>query len=523
MIVDDMPMFLEYLRGCIDWNAYGFEICCEAKDGKQALELFPKYEPDIVLTDITMPYIDGLSLSEQIITLYPETAVVLITGNNEFEYARRAVKIGVCDYIVKPFEKEELILCLLKLQDNISKALEMKSEKEDISSNKEMVLRKVIFAEEDQIEDCVKELEAEHIQFETPYFIICTIKINAYDSIEKFERVHQWKDVLLNIVKDMVQVEGHFEVFRDFENSIITVLNFKDEQTMKKYKEYEFQDLIKMIKEHLAFDIAVGVSDYCYGIDKLKEGYYQTLQVLNTTTMQHGGKILDYKKLKLEEQTIVYCWDIIERINKHLELLNYNKIQEIIEIEGEAIDHYNNPQVSLMIYMSILSSLFSYMIKVGRNIEDVFGADLAPFETLRSEIDFKAKRAFILNCYEKAITYQSQNIDEKAYQVAEGAKAYVHNHYMSPDLTIADISKALLVNQTYLRKMFKSEMNMTLSEYITQYRMERAKSLIKENHLKLAVVAEQVGYSDVSYFSKCFKKYYGVSPKVVNGGRGHEE
>lgn len=523
MIVDDMPMFLEYLKGCIDWNAYGFEICCEAKDGKQALELFPEYEPDIVLTDITMPYIDGLSLSEQIMALYPETAIVLITGNNEFEYARRAVKIGVCDYIVKPFEKEELVLCLLKLQDNISKALELKSENEEISSNKEMLLRKMIFSEEDKTEIYMKELEKEQIGFETPYFLICTIKINAYDSIEKFEKVHQWKDVLLNIVKDMVQVEGHFEVFRDFENSIITVLNFKDEETMKKYKEYEFQDLIKMIKEHLAFDIAVGVSDYCYGMDKLREGYYQTLQVLNTTTMQYGSKILDYKKLKVEEQSIVYCWDIIERINQNLELLNYPKIKEIIEIEGQEIDHYNNPQVSLMIYISILSSLFSYMIKVGRNIEDVFGKDLAPFEVLRSEIDFKAKRAFILKCYEKAITYQRQNIDKKAYQVAEGAKKYVQTHYMLPELTIADISKQLLVNQTYLRKMFKSEMNMTLSEYITQYRMEKAKTLIRENHLKLAVVAEQVGYSDVSYFSKCFKKYYGISPKVVNGGRGYEE
>ena len=118
MIVDDMPIFLEYLRGCIDWGAYGFEICGEAHDGKEAIEKMETLYPDIILTDITMPHVDGLKLAEHVAENYPDVSVILITGNNEFEYARKALKIGVCDYIVKPFEKEELILSLLKLQDN---------------------------------------------------------------------------------------------------------------------------------------------------------------------------------------------------------------------------------------------------------------------------------------------------------------------------------------------------------------------------------------------------------------------
>ena len=118
MIVDDMPIFREYLTSCIDWNAYGFELCCEAKNGKEALEKFEVFYPDIVLTDINMPHIDGLELAERLMESYPDVSVVLISGHSEFEYARQAIKIGVSDYIVKPFEKEELILTLLKLQDN---------------------------------------------------------------------------------------------------------------------------------------------------------------------------------------------------------------------------------------------------------------------------------------------------------------------------------------------------------------------------------------------------------------------
>ncbi|MCH4886532.1 response regulator [Acidaminobacter sp. JC074] len=125
MIVDDMPIFREYLREAIDWAHYGFEICCEAKNGKEALDLLEVHEPDIVLSDITMPFIDGLELSELLKDKYQNTEVVLITGNSEFEYAKKAVKLGVADYIVKPFEKEELIVTLLKLKDNITKAMEV--------------------------------------------------------------------------------------------------------------------------------------------------------------------------------------------------------------------------------------------------------------------------------------------------------------------------------------------------------------------------------------------------------------
>ena len=118
-----MPIFLEYLRGFIHWEEYGFEICAQASNGKEAFDMIEECYPDVILTDITMPYMDGLELAEAVMNQYPDISVILITGNNEFEYARKALKIGVCDYIVKPFEKEELILSLLKLQDNIHKVL----------------------------------------------------------------------------------------------------------------------------------------------------------------------------------------------------------------------------------------------------------------------------------------------------------------------------------------------------------------------------------------------------------------
>ncbi|MGO4273525.1 response regulator, partial [Paenibacillus sp. TAF58] len=95
LIVDDESIFREYLRTALDWEAYGFEICAEAKNGVEALEQVDLHRPDIALVDITMPFMDGLTLTEHLKMRYPATSVVLITGHNEFDYARKALKLGV--------------------------------------------------------------------------------------------------------------------------------------------------------------------------------------------------------------------------------------------------------------------------------------------------------------------------------------------------------------------------------------------------------------------------------------------
>ena len=292
MIVDDMPIFLEYLRGCIDWEAYGFSICCEARDGKDALEKIPEYYPDVVLTDITMPYINGIELSETIARDYPDISIILITGNNEFEYARQAVKIGVCDYIVKPFEKEELIVSLLKLQDNVNRALEQKSIRMQLErENKEQILRKMLLTSQSLIEP--RELQAAGIGFTGNYFRVLLLKLKMQNS-KDVERVINWEDILVDILNGMLGVEVNYEICKDLESNLVIVLNFRTAEEMEAYKFYEFQDLIKIIKSQLNLDVVIGISDYCRDITQISRGYGHVLQMLR---VERGllTNILDYR------------------------------------------------------------------------------------------------------------------------------------------------------------------------------------------------------------------------------------
>lgn len=516
MIVDDMPTFREYLESCIDWLSYGFEICCQAKDGREALEMFEKYNPDIVLTDITMPYLDGLKLSERLLEINQDVAVVFITGNSEFEYARRAIKMGAYDYIVKPFEKEELIFSLLKLKDNINKTIEMQLQKDEfIYKDKEEMLRKFIYKQTTAITEKEKQkLLLNNIHFAAEYFLVYTVNTATYENSTNSENIIKWENVIINMLNGMIQIDGTFEVFHDFEGNIVTILNFNSQMEQEQYKGYEFDDLAEMVKQRLGFNIMIGASEYCYGLHNIKEAYYQTLRKINSNHQESNSFLFEYNQNESQEWGNFYSWDVIDQINKNLESLNYDELCNVLNQEFDSMQGVNE-KMENVIFISLLSLLLSFLVKKGRNIVDVFGPSFKPYEMLINTLGYTDKREFVLECYHKVISYKKVNKDEKAYLVAQKSIDYIREHYSDSELSIDDISRYLLMNQTYLRKMFKSEANMTLSEYITKCRMEKAKELIQNNEYKISCISTMVGYNDVGYFSKCFKKYYGVSPMAV--------
>jgi two-component system response regulator YesN len=513
MIVDDMPIFLEYLRGCIDWNAYGFEICCEAHDGREALEKMEEYMPDVVLTDITMPYLNGLELSERIIKDYPDTAVVLITGNNEFEYARKAVKIGVCDYIVKPFEKEELILSLLKLQDNIGKAVENSDTNENLLQDE---LRALIYA---GVSDSEHGTDLENRIFENAGgghgYLLGLLKFADKLSDEHTrEELMNWESLIAKMLGDKLDIDGDVKIFNDFENNIVIIMRFNNESELSVYKGYEFTDIVDIVKNQLGFDIVIALSK-AEDITEVKRAYEKAM---GFAISKGQGKFID---LRQEADTSVFSsMEAIFRLNKDIENLQAEDAENVINSIWDKIHENNsgkeNIQISDMnILTSIISVLMTNIINSGFSVEKIYGEAFSPesfFAGSKNPDEMKDKVIFL---FQKRIEFEKGKKESKSRDVALSAKEYIENNYKNSELSIADISEMLCVNQTYLRKMFKSEMDMTLSEYITQVRMQEAKRLITTTDEKLSTVAENVGYGDVSYFSNVFKKFYGISPRSM--------
>ena len=519
MIVDDMPIFLEYLRGCIDWEAYGFEICCEAHDGKEALEKIEEYYPDVVLTDITMPYINGLELAERITKEYPDISVILITGNNEFEYARKAVKIGVCDYIVKPFEKEELILSLLKLQDNIDKVVEnsdpVKDEADD--KNLEDELKALIYVGFQDNESALlleKRLFPDLIKESAYLLVLCRFDNNSGSR----EQLMNWEELIARMLADKLEIQGGFKIFNDFENNIVVLMNFDSEKLLDDFKGYEFKDIIQVVKNQLLINSSIALCKVD-SISGVKRAYERAMGFL---VGKGFGQLWDLRKddyTSASDKTSVFL-DAIIRLNKDIETLQSSDAEDIINSLWEKLRERepssNGVSISDMnLLTSAISILMTNIISTGFSIEKIFGEGFSPEKFIGEAKTPEEMRDKVIYLYKKRIEFEKGKKVSKSHDIAVLAKEYIEENYSYSELSISDISEKLCVNQTYLRKMFKSEMDMTLSEYITQYRMQEAKKLITGTDEKLISVAEKVGYSDVSYFSNVFKKFYGVSPRSM--------
>ena len=500
MIVDDMPIFLDYLRNCIDWNSYGFEICCEAHDGKEALEKLDEFYPDVVLTDITMPYLNGLELAETITRDYPEISIILITGNNEFEYARKAVKIGVCDYIVKPFEKEELILSLLKLQDNIDKAVE--NEEEDTDTRENDDLRALIYA------GTVKENLFEKQQSNGGY-LVSLVKFdvgnNELRTRNAIEDLMNWETLIAKLLRGKLEIDGEFKIFHDFENNIVIIMNFNKRAEADNYKGYEFTDIIGVVKNQLSLECQIAMAK-AESINEIKGAYRKALTYLGEKPF---GSLYDIRNI--EDKGNYASLNDIYRLNSDIEAL---KLQDAID----AINAMDIDRGGMNLLSSAVSVLMTNVINSGFPIERIFGAGFNTENLFDKAGSIEEAKEKVIELYRKRIEFESgceHSSHNKASDVATAVKKYIDANYSNCEMSMNDISSEIGVNQTYLRKMFKSEIGMTLTEYITKIRLEKAKSIITETGASLQEVSDAVGFSDVSYFSKVFKKYYGVSPSHV--------
>lgn len=510
MIVDDMPIFREYLRQAIDWQAYGFEICAEAKNGQEALDLVDKYDPDIVLSDITMPFMDGLELAKSLKDV-SDSEVVLITGNAEFEYAKQAVKLGVADYIVKPFEKEELILTLLTLKDNIEKALEVEIERQDdVLVKKDQILKGLIYTD-DPLANGLEDLSSININNKQLFYVTVIETEAKLTALEGTEKASNWRSVVGSLFKDYYVIEGDQYFFKDYEGRIVNINALENVGDYDMDKE-ELESLIKLIKDKLNFDVTIGVGGLYPNLPGIRRSYLQALNALNNRFIQGSNQVLLYSDLSNSDGYGFYSAEKNEEIISTLNQLNLEKMISVLEEIFDQADQLRyNYDYRKMSYMGLISLLLSYVVKVGKNMIDVFGPDFRPNDVITSASDAN-QRLYIIDLYKRVVVYLKDHQVSESSLIAKKAKKVIDDAYQDFDFSMSHLTQKLLVNQTYLRKMFKEEYQMTINEYVVKVRMDKAKKLILEGYYKLSAVSEMVGYKDPGYFSRSFKKYFGVSP-----------
>ncbi|MFC4779312.1 response regulator [Paenibacillus sp. GCM10023252] len=522
MIVDDEVIFRDYLRTLIPWNEYGMEIISEARNGVDALERIQEQSPDLVLVDINMPFMDGLELTEQIRQRNDQILVVLVTGHNEFEYARRALKLGVQDYILKPFSKDELVLTLLNLQSNIRKVQE---EKLTLQANesmlKELYLNRLIQGEvqhgEQEFRDRLAAMGYPAVS--GSYQVACIEIDNMEAKWREISDRELWKFAVKNILNETMQLEGNLIVFNGPEGRIISIYELGSASSEAYIAGCE--QLNFLIKKYLKFTVTVGVGHVYPDSKGIRESYQEAIEALHNKFVVGSDTVIVYG----EDQGAagrVTAGFISSQTNESLLLaLRMNDWQSIHGQLEEIFQDIKTKRLSIdyvyVICMGLVSVCLSCVTENGHPIEDCFGEDFYPYSEIMKKQSIDDAACWIEDLYTKANDYIKLHKQTKSDKIAEAAQHYIDSHYSDSELKVEQIAQHIYINPSYLRAVFKKVHGLTVTDYLTKKRMQTARELLSSGKHRVADVALQIGYNDPAYFSRAFKKYYGYSPSEFEG------
>ncbi|MFC4301839.1 response regulator [Cohnella boryungensis] len=526
MIVDDESIFRDYLRMVLPWEEYGFEIAGEARNGEEALELARRIRPDIALIDINMPFMDGLELTGRLKEIYPETGIILITGHNEFEYARRAIKLGVEDYVLKPFTKEELLLTLLKLQSEIRRTRDKQlTLKANEAMLRESFLNLLIESEHLREEETRARLEGFGYPAASNRFQVACIEIDHMD--DKWREVSDrelWKFAVANILSETLRFEGNPMIFNGPEGRILCVCEPDGRSVQSGDFNDAYEQLCFMIKKYLKFAVTIGLGTFHEGVGGIRRSYLEARRALQYKFVIGSDRVIAYDD-KIEGVRGFASGFISSQTNE--ELLIALRLGDADSVNRKLNDIFQGivaDRLSLdyvyTICMGLVSICLSCVSESGHPIEDCFGEQFYPYSDIMQRHSIEEVRHWIVGMYGTAMDYMRLHRQTKSGKVAETAKQLIDEQYRDSELKVETIAQQVYINPSYLRGVFKKMHGLTVGDYITQKRMEQARALLAEGAFKLADIAERVGYNDPAYFSRAFKKYYGYSPRDYENMRG---
>ena len=508
MIVDDEILFREFMITRLDWNELNLDIVCAVSNGMDALNQIHRLKPDIILADINMPYMDGLQLTKRVHDLYPHIAVILITGYSEFEYAKQAIRNGAMDYILKPFEDQELINVLEKTIEKIKKNNE--SPTEDIfNMAKESLYLSILHKKFD--ESFAEQMKQLQLTFEDSYYVVCMIEVNQDPSLHLLPSL-RLKSSLSSLLNNALQSHQLLCLLTEPDNKYTAIIALSDEPSqsdiitrLEKFK----QDVL----QYLTLTVTIGVGSYRSTYCELANSYQEASLALNQKLLYGTNKVMAYHDLTSNQTLEFYTSKLHENLLKALRQKLENAIHE------QLYDLYQYIKTSRLhtdlvhtIYSGIISLGLSYASEQGITIQQLMGDENdTPMQRLKRNKTLYAIHEWTLKLYIEILNATNQQKVSKSSTIVRSIEQYILNHFHQQDLSIEQIASAHYLNADYIRSIFKKHRGTTLYEYIIDIRMQHARQLITQQ-TKLSVVAELCGFNDPSYFSRSFKKYFGITP-----------
>lgn len=518
LIADDEGYVREYMKSVLDWKSLGIELCEVACDSRQAIAIAGKERPDMALLDINMPDMDGLELTKTLQEMLPDLVFAFVTGYSEFEYARKALQLGAEEYVLKPFSEEELENAVLRLKLKITKRMQERHEfREDSRVLRENLLRQLILSSGTPSLEGVKErMRRTKVSFSFEDFLVGQLDIH-FTSPEQEKDVQLWKFGICNILGEYpTEEKSYVQAIPGESGKILVLMNGTEDGLSETVLRRYFAGVQKAIWDYLHILVTAGIGSRRKGIEKIYESYRESEVAVQEQYTEGAGKLYFYSLVKNRNKKAgFYRLDMNDHILEALRKKDKKLLsQELCKLEEEIrVQHYAY-EYSYMIYSGILSLGLSFLSDMNADITEVLGGDFSPYKVLRKQSPVEEFGRNIQNILEKIIDAFWQSRSKRVDEIIQSVEQYIRENYQDYNLSVEKIAEGVHLDASYIRRIFSKYMSCTIVDYLTEFRMKKAKELLESNRYSIAQVAEQVGYLEPGYFSKCFKKYYGMTPSA---------
>lgn len=521
LLVDDEEDIRGGISKKMDWAALGFSLVSEAENGREALELAEQHRPDVVLTDIQMPFMDGLELCRILTQRLPATKLVVFSGFDDFSYAKQAIGMNVFEYILKPINAAELSEVLEKLRHKLDEERAQQNDMERLRRRYEEslpMLRELFFTQ------------------------LLDGRILAGEVVERAARYDLESDGLwlaavlrIDCAKEEsellpLSVQGFFgeqlrvgeSVCRSFfyGDSLALLLRITEERSLYPLIE-ELDRVCQLAKTYLGFSVTVGVGWVCDELYSLRHSAAGARSALDYRALVGTGRAIYIGDLEPgRQESLFFEEDDRRELSAAVKLGSVEDVREQVRrLEGRVWESGLPMSSCQLFFLSLFSCLLTLTRDGNLAPAEVFGEEF----TLPQMTDFDSAERFGEWCLARCLCLyellHSQRTDSTGRMMQE-AKQYIREHYQESDLSVEVLCELLHLSPSYFSTLFRRESGMTFVNYLTEARMEKAVTLLLESEEKTYRIAELVGYQDPNYFSYVFKKQFGMSPTKYRGAAG---
>ena len=540
-LAEDEVVVRETIKRMIPWEELGFELVGEAADGEMALPLLIRQQPDLLITDIKMPFMDGLTLARLAKKEIPGLKVVILSGYDDFNYAKQAIGIGVEDYLLKPITKNALIERLSEIRSRYEHEKTQKEyyekfqrEMQAYEKNSSRDFFEALVGGSMDMMEVYKRAEKLGLDIVAEAYNVLIFTMNCDEDFSgQRDEYSSWEAESLELLENFFAGHSSAMLFRSNIFSYGVLLKGQREAIEENTRACvdEIRKILSRQDGRREWFLAVGQS--VERLSQIQKSYHTASRAFSQRylydenilyydemeTMEHPGG-----QAETEDNAYLQKVDVNALNPAILQKFLSNGLQE--EAENFVKDYFyaigQEPMESLVfrnyVILNVRFSVISFIKGLGCDTNEMESADTEEVLT-ESGKSMESAIAYAENVISRAITLRDQNSGNKNRSILKTAVDFIDSHYMEEDISLNTVANVANVSANHFSALFSQNMGQTFIEYLTSLRMNKAKELLRCTGMRSSEIAGEIGYKDAHYFSYLFKKTQGMTPSDYRKAR----